>query len=134
MPCFNQRLQDALARRGRITEITVDLCRLILLSNFDQNAPNEWPTLGNPHLATYKMRCLNSMADRVDQPLDQPKVELRPDLANLLQRLSVLSALKARCTAMESELSAEQAAELNEQERVFTCEHIMNSAHIRSNR
>lgn len=49
----------------------------------------------------------------INGPPDRPKIGSRSDLSDLLQRLSVLTAIKDRCAAMASEIAEEQISEDN---------------------
>jgi len=48
----------------------------------------------------------------IDGPSDQTKMKARSDLSDLLQRLSVLTAIKNRCAAMASGTAAEHIEEI----------------------
>ena len=47
----------------------------------------------------------------IERPPDRPQREPRSDLSDLLQRLSVLTAIQDRCDAMAAEISEEHVSE-----------------------
>jgi len=59
------------------------------------------PKMGNPITIT-------DNSQETHGALVKPKIELRSDLSDLLQRLSVLTAIKDRCAAMASEVAEER--------------------------
>jgi len=59
------------------------------------------------------VRCLMTTEKirEIHRPSDRPEMEPRSNLSDLLQRLSVLTAIKEHCAAIASVIAEEQIAE-----------------------